>query len=57
MMLPILQLVTIEHSPNAEDMLKKAAKTVEFPLSKENLALIEAMKKKERNLPVDKAGK
>lgn len=41
-----LELVTIENTPNAAEILKKPAKTVEFPLSADVLELIEAMKKK-----------
>jgi len=46
MNLPALELVTIEHSPNAADILKKPASRIDFPLSPEIIALIEAMKKK-----------
>lgn len=46
MVLKPLELVTIEHTPNAEEILKKPARTVEFPLSEDILALISAMKKK-----------
>lgn len=41
-----LELVTIEYTPNAPEILKKPAKTVDFPLSSEIVELIEAMKKK-----------
>ncbi len=41
-----LELVTIEHSVNAKDMLKVPCKAVAFPLSPDMLELIEAMKKK-----------
>lgn len=44
--LPVLELVTIEHSPNAAEILKKQAKIVDFPLSPEITSLIKAMKKK-----------
>lgn len=41
-----LNFVTIEHSPNAKDMLKKPCKSIDFPLSQEIIDLIEEMKKK-----------
>lgn len=41
-----LELVTIEHTPNAAEILKNPCQTVEFPLSANILELIEAMKKK-----------
>lgn len=41
-----LNFVVIEHTPNAEHLLKKPAKKLNFPLSKDILDLIENMKKK-----------